>query len=82
MTKGRAMLTLAAASEGWTERPQVIREFHFLGWAGGPSTTPVRDDKFEGSGPPWHGSRWSDRVKLGGPHTYPGCRHLAKRDLN
>jgi hypothetical protein len=33
MTKGRAMLTLAAASEGWTERPQVIREFHFLGWA-------------------------------------------------
>jgi hypothetical protein len=32
MTKGRAALTSAAVTEGWTE-PQVIRNFHHLGWA-------------------------------------------------
>ena len=27
---GRAALTLAAVTEGWTERPRVIRDFHHL----------------------------------------------------
>jgi hypothetical protein len=31
MTTGRAALTSAAVTERWTERPQVIRDFHFLG---------------------------------------------------
>ena len=31
MTKGRAVLTSAAVTEGWTERPPVIRVLHPLG---------------------------------------------------
>jgi hypothetical protein len=36
MTKGRAAPTSAAVTEGWTERPQAIRDFHSLEWAAGP----------------------------------------------
>jgi|SRR5580658_5269768 hypothetical protein len=57
MTKERAALTSAAVTKGWTERLQVIRDFHPLGFA--PTAhRGRRDGDFEGPGPPWQWWRW------------------------
>jgi hypothetical protein len=51
MTKGRAALTSAAVTEGWTERSQVIRDFHPLDFDP-TARRGRRDGEFKGRGPP------------------------------